>query len=1072
MLSDLAAKAVAALASFAHSYPPGYIDLMAYHFTAIEKKWQDYWLQNATFRAKDPAQAADMPKSYVLDMFPYPSGDGLHVGHVIQQTATDIICRYLRAKGHNVLHPMGWDAFGLPAEQYAIKNNQHPAITTRKNIERFRSQIQALGMSYDWDRQVDTTDPNYYRWTQWIFLQLFNSYFDPIDQKAKPIAHLVNELQNENLVVAPDGSIRLNPTQEGMEAISGEMRIERLWRELSEDEQRDVLAGQRLAYMDEIPVNWCPGLGTVLANEEVIDGKSEVGGFPVIKQPMRQWMLRITACAERLLSDLNPLEWPESLKEMQRNWIGKSVGVEIEFDIDGNEDDEITVFTTRPDTLYGATYMVLSPEHPLVETITTPDNRPAVDAYRQSVAGKSERDRMADTKDKTGVFTGAHAINPINDEKIPIWIADYVLMGYGTGAIMAVPAHDERDFAFAKKFGLPIKAVVMPSDDWLKVHLAGLLLAQMGDPAQVRVHNTSIRNNNVTSETVTMIEHAQRTNQNPQEALEATRRRMAQAAELAVQINQDESKIDGIRKEYANDPSQWNAVFTGQGLAINSPVINHLPTDQAKEHMIEVLHAEGVGHRKVNYKLRDWLFSRQRYWGEPFPIILDATGNAWAVDENDLPVTLPEMADFKPTGTPEPPLSKARDWVNQTLNGKPAARETNTMPQWAGSCWYYLRYIDPKNPDCFVDPEKEKYWMPVDLYVGGAEHAVLHLLYSRFWHKVLFDRGYVSTVEPFQKLVNQGMILGEAELTRFRTTSGSDVPTDEIATGPEGGEVWSKTKEAALPTKMNPAEWEREGDDYVRRVGGPGESPGYRLPQRMVVQRTYKMSKSRGNVINPDSVVADYGADALRLYEMFMGPLEATKPWSMSGVEGISRFLARVWRMIVDERADDICLSSAVRDVAPTAEQLRILHRTIKAVTDDFEKMSFNTAISRLMEFTNEISPADPRPRSVLEPFVLLVSPLAPHLAEELWQILGHSSTLAYEPWPAFDESLIAESEIEIPVQVNGKLRGKVRVPVDADQAAVESAARADSAVAGYLSGKAVVKVVFVPGRLLNFVIK
>ena len=973
----------------------------------IEPKWQSYWDQNQTFATPDAAPGRK--KLYVLDMFPYPSGDGLHVGHPEGYTATDILCRYNRMRGRQVLHPMGWDAFGLPAEQHAAKTGTHPRETTYKNIDTFRRQLKMLGFSYDWAREFSTTDPDYFRWTQWIFLVLFDTWYDrdcswvgadgrTRKGRGRPIAEL---------------SIPAEIERQGNEAI------------------RRYQDKHRLAYQQLAPVNWCAALGTVLANEEVIDGKSERGGHPVTRLNLRQWMLRITDYADRLLEGLDELDWSESIKTLQRNWIGRSQGAEVDFFIGRTgtgdleraaadwkkqrattgftaepTDDVLRIYTTRPDTLFGATYMVLAPEHPFVERLATPAQKQAVDAYRRMAAGKSDLDRTDLAKEKTGVFTGAFAINPVNGQEIPVWIADYVLASYGTGAIMAVPAHDLRDWEFAVRFQLPIVPVVQPPQGY-----------------------------------------------------EPTREEAALTATL-----------DG----------QPSTPFVGLGTAINSDIYNSTPTAAFKTKITADLARGGLGREAVNYRLRDWLFSRQHYWGEPFPIWheLDAQGNPTgllrAVPESELPLTLPEMSDFKPSGKPEPPLAKApAEWLYKTdADGTRLARETNTMPQWAGSCWYYLRFIDSKNEKRLVDPGKEQYWMPVDLYVGGAEHAVLHLLYSRFWHKVLFDRGYVSTAEPFQKLVNQGMILGEAELTRFRTASGSDVPVDEVVAGPEGGEVWSKTKEPVTPTKMSPAEWEREGDDYVRRVGAPGENPGYRLSQRMVVQRTYKMSKSRGNVINPDSVVADYGADALRLYEMFMGPLEATKPWSMSGVEGISRFLARVWRMIVDERADDLRLASSVSDVAPTPEQLRILHRTIKAVTDDFEKMSFNTAISRLMEFTNEISPADPRPRSVLDPFVLLLSPLAPHLAEELWQILGHSSTLAYEPWPAFDESLIAESEIEIPVQVNGKLRGKVRVPVDADQATVEGAARADSAVAGYLSGKAVVKVIFVPGRLLNFVVK
>jgi leucyl-tRNA synthetase len=652
---------------------------MSYNFAAIEKKWQKYWLENKTFAALDPDEAGGMPKAYILDMFPYPSGDGLHVGHPLGYTATDIVSRYRRAQGFNVLHPMGWDAFGLPAEQYAIKNNVHPAQTTRKNIEKFRQQIRMLGLSYDWDREVDTTDPRYYRWTQWIFLQLFNSYFDPIQNKAMPIAHLVQELLNERLVIGPDNSLHVNPTPHGLEAISGEVRIERLYRELSPQEQREAIDTQRLAYVDEAPVNWCPALGTVLANEEVIDGRSEVGGFPVEKRPMRQWMLRITAYADRLINDLEMLNWPESLKEMQRNWIGKSVGAEVDFDVAGASGDDpptISVFTTRPDTLFGATYVVLAPEHPLVDEISTAAQRNAIAAYRQEVAARSERDRMADAKVKVGVFTGAYAINPVNKEQIPIWIADYVLMGYGTGAIMAVPAHDQRDYEFARQNNLPIRIVVRPA----------------------------------------------------------------------------EGKTGPV-----------DAAYVDYGIAINSGLIDGLPTLEAKEKIINWLEDEGVGHRSIKFKLRDWLFSRQRYWGEPFPLLFDEQGNAHAMSESELPLELPVLQDFKPTGSPQGPLSKVTDWMQVTTDQGLFTRETNTMPQWAGSCWYYLRYIDPTNAVQMIDPVKEKYWMPVDLYVGGVEHAVLHLLYARFWHKVLFDLGHVSTPEPFARLVNQGLILGDIE---------------------------------------------------------------------------------------------------------------------------------------------------------------------------------------------------------------------------------------------------------------------------------------------------------------------
>jgi leucyl-tRNA synthetase len=933
---------------------------MGYNFAAVEKKWQEYWLSNKTFRALDPEHAGGMPKAFVLDMFPYPSGAGLHVGHPEGYTATDIFSRYLRARGFNVLHPIGWDAFGLPAEQYAVKTNTHPRVTTEANIRNFRRQIQSLGLSYDWDREVDTTDPKYFRWTQWIFLQLFKSYFDPIDQVAKPIGHLVNELQNENFLIAPDGQIVINRTQEGMEAIAGEVRVERAWKELSADEQRDVIDGQRLAYTDEAPVNWCPQLGTVLANEEVIDGKSEVGGFPVERRPMRQWMLRITAYADRLIDDLNLLQWPESLKEMQRNWIGRSTGAHVEFavaspdvrvqatDRDANEESNndltIAVFTTRPDTLYGATYLVLAPEHELVDRITPPSHRETIEAYRMQVSGKSDRDRMADTKEKSGVFIGAFAINPITDEKIPIYIADYVLMGYGTGAIMAVPAHDERDFAFAKKFGIPMKLVVAPRPD-----------------VELELHEA----------------------------------------------------------------------FVGEGFAVNSPLIDGLRTLEAKEKMIAELERRGVGWRTTNYKLRDWLFSRQRYWGEPFPIVLDAQGRPTALDESELPLTLPDMADFKPTGTPEPPLSKARDWLRYERDGQVFTRETNTMPQWAGSCWYYLRYIDPTNESRFVDPEKEKYWMPVDLYVGGVEHAVLHLLYARFWHKVLFDLGHVSTPEPFTRLVNQGLILGEMEYHTIEPT----------------------------PRKVSEDEVEKKGDRYNLK-SDPGVA---------VKAESFKMSKSRGNVVNPDDIVKDFGADAFRLYEMYMGPLEAQKPWNTRDIIGMVRFLNGVWRNLVgDEESGKVAAIEAIAIPEPVE---RMMHRTIKKVADDIEGLRFNTAIAELIKLNNEMTRMEVIPRELAENFTLMLAPFAPHLAEELWERLGHHKSLARRPWPTFDAAKMVESTMEIPVQVNGKLRDKITVATDADEETILATALAAEKVKPWIEGKEVKKRLYVPKKLVNLVV-
>jgi leucyl-tRNA synthetase len=925
----------------------------SYNPKAIEKRWQDYWHQHKTFRTPD---LSDKPKFYILDMFPYPSGSGLHVGHPEGYTATDILARYRRMRGLNVLHPMGWDAFGLPAEQYAINTGTHPRITTEKNINTFRRQIQMLGFSYDWDREVDTTDPNYFRWTQWIFLQIFDTWYDPEQKKGRPIAEL---------------------------PIPAEVRQQ------GEAAARAYRDSKRLAYQVEAPVNWCPALGTVLANEEVIDGKSERGNHPVERRPLRQWMLRITAYAERLLEDLETVDWSASIKDMQRNWIGKSEGAEVDFRLaasSGNRDIRIRVFTTRPDTLFGATYMVLAPEHPLVEQITTPEQRPAVEAYRAEAARKSDLERTELAKKKTGVFTGAYAINPVNEERVPIWIADYVLATYGTGAIMAVPAHDERDFEFAKQFGLPICTVVRPPDEWL---------------------------------------------------------------------TQTGSTLDNLTQAYTED-----------GPAINSGQFDGLSTPEFKRRITNWLQERGQGEARINYKLRDWLFSRQRYWGEPFPILheVDAQGNPTgaieALSPDELPLRLPDLEDYKPSGRPEPPLEKARDWLYVTRNGKRYKRETNTMPQWAGSCWYFLRYIDPHNDRAFCDPAKERYWMPVDLYVGGAEHAVLHLLYSRFWHKVLFDRGHVHTAEPFQRLVNQGLILGEMEFTGFRKggqwLSAERVNFDgDIARHPKNADEKYET------VKLSEAQVEKKGEHFVLR-----ETPSVRVDAR-----AYKMAKSRGNVINPDAVVDEYGADSLRLYEMFMGPLEATKPWDMRGVNGVYRFLDRVWRVFIDERAEEVRLSEAVRDVPAERDTQRMLHRTIQRVTEDLDGMRFNTAIAAMMELNNHLMQLTVRPRAVLETFVLLLAPFAPHLAEELWRTLGHPETLAYEPWPTYDPNLVKADEIEVPVQINGKVRHRLTVPAGIDRAALESTALNDPVVRQLIEGKQVRKVVVVPQKLVNIVI-
>ena len=881
-----------------------------YPFQIFEPKWQEHWHNGETFRAWNPGESVpadhpfherhpdtnpgDVPKYYILDMFPYPSGAGLHVGHPEGYTATDILARYKRMGGFNVLHPMGWDAFGLPAEQYAIMTGQHPRITTETNVANFKRQIQSLGFSYDWSREINTTDPGYFRWTQWIFLQLYNSWFNPATNKAEPI----------DTLAYPPG------------ATTDEQR--RAWRD-----------DHRLAYVSEAPVNWCPELGTVLANEEVKDGVSEVGGFPVVRRPMRQWMLRITEYAQRLLDDLDNIDWSDSLKEMQRNWIGRSEGAEVLFSVE-DSDVEIAVFTTRPDTLFGATYMVVSPESELLGQIVSAEHKADVEAYQAEAAKKSDLERTDLAKDKSGVFTGAHAINPANGREVPIWTADYVLAGYGTGAIMAVPAHDSRDLEFAQKFKLPINVVV--------------------------------------------------------EAPEG----------------------------------EESLGFTGNGTAVNSDFLDGLPTPEAKRTITAWLEEKALGQGMINYKLRDWLFSRQRYWGEPFPIVWDEGGHV-GLSENDLPLTPPNLTDFKPTGTGDPPLACAEEWCQA---GEGITRETNTMPQWAGSCWYYLRYIDAQNSDCFVADEAERYWMGsasddatpgVDLYVGGTEHAVLHLLYARFWHKVLFDLGQVSTPEPFYKLVNQGLILGE------------------------------------------------DGQ---------------------------KMSKSRGNVVNPDDILAEFGSDAFRLFEMFMGPLEMVKPWNTKGVEGVYRFLGRVWRMFIDEQSEQefeqqltvnpergpellsaLKLNTAVGQAEATAEQLKVLHTCIKKVTEDMEHLRFNTAISAMMVFTNEASNWDIRPLSVMNDFLLLLAPFAPHIAEELYAKGNDGdSTLAYQPWPSFDEAHLVESTIEMAVQVNGKLRDRIQIPADIDKADIERIALESENVQRHTDGKSVKKVIVIPGKLVNIV--
>ncbi|HEV3385087.1 MAG TPA: leucine--tRNA ligase [Gemmata sp.] len=936
----------------------------SYNPADIERRWQQHWESNKTFRTPDPEEPAikGKPKYYVLDMFPYPSGAGLHVGHPEGYTATDILARFKRMKGFHVLHPMGWDAYGLPAEQYAVEKNVHPRITTQQNINTFRRQIKSLGFSYDWDREVDTTDPKYFKWTQWIFLAIHDTWYDAIQKKGRPISELPipAEIQKQ-----------------------GEAAV----RQFQDD--------HRLAYQAEVPVNWCPALGTVLANEEVIDGKSERGNHPVERRPLRQWLMRITAYAERLLDDLKDLNWSESIKLMQRNWIGKSEGAEVDFKLAAHP-EVIRVFTTRPDTLFGATYMVLSPEHSLVEKITTPEQKKAVREYQEAAARKSDFERTETAKKKTGVFTGAYAINPVNNQQIPIWIADYVLATYGTGAIMAVPGHDERDFEFAKQFSLPIVTVVKPTETWLK--------------------------------------------------------------------------------ETGSTIADLKAAYCEEGVATNSGILDGLPTSEAKQKIIAWLEERGIGTRRINYKLRDWLFSRQRYWGEPFPVLhaVDAKGNSTSITRrlttNELPLIPPDLEDFKPTGTPEGPLSKATDWVNVEINGESYKRETNTMPQWAGSCWYFLRFIDPKNPTAFADPAKLKYWLPVDLYVGGAEHAVLHLLYARFWHKVLFDRGYLPCTEPFQRLVNQGMILGEYEYHI----------TPEVFAANK-----AKLVELGVETIHIPKKEDDDRETYVLKVKGP-DARLIPLPDEMVEKkqgksmlkgttielmgRADKMSKSRGNVVNPDDIIREYGADSLRLYEMFMGPLEAVKPWNTKSVEGVYRFLTRAWRLLVDE-GERFQLHPAVQETQPDRETLRVLHRTIQKVTEDTESHRFNTAISAMMEFVNHMTKLEARPRSVMEPFVLLLAPYAPHEAEELWRALGHTTTLAYEHWPKFDPALTQADEIDIPVQINGKLKTVLKVPAEIDDAALEAAALADEKIKEAIAGKTIKKVIVKSKKLVNLVV-
>ncbi len=910
-----------------------------YEFSEIEKYWRDYWDNNSTFKAED---FSGKPKYYILDMFPYPSGAGLHIGHPEGYTASDILSRYKRARGFNVLHPMGWDAFGLPAEQYAVKTGTHPAVTTAKNIENFKKQIKSIGFAIDWSREINTTDPSYFKWTQWIFLQLFK---------------------------------------------------------------------KGLAYVDKKPVWWCPKLGTVLANEEVIDGKSEVGHHPVVRRNLRQWVLKITAYADKLIKGLDEVDWPDSTKRLQKNWIGRSEGALADFQIESLPGEKLKIFTTRPDTLYGATYMVVSPEHPLLGALTTPENKASVEEYVKKSASKSDLDRTDLAKEKTGVFTGSYAINPVNGARIPIWTADYVLMSYGTGAIMAVPAHDERDYDFAVKFNLPIIRVV------------------------------------------------------------------------------DKKLPDG---------SDAPLPFPDKGVLINSGEFDGVASDEAKDRITKSLEAKGIGSKHVNYKLRDWLFSRQRYWGEPFPILWvgkdayevakggamgkllpekpvcyeDDGGNtfyALPLPEEFLPLKLPQMESYQPSGTGESPLANAKDWVNVWVDAqtgrtvsqnqpKPeggawfaAHRETNTMPQWAGSCWYYLRYCDPKDDKAPISKELEKYWQTPDFYIGGAEHAVLHLLYARFWHKVLYDCGVVSTKEPFKRLFHQGIILGQLEFTAYKDASGKFVSAPEAAANPDGFEQ----------VKLSEADVEKVGTDFVLKAD----------KSIKVDARSYKMSKSRGNVVNPDDIIAEYGADSLRLYEMFLGPLEDMKPWSSRGIEGVFRFLKKVWREYID-KSGALSAKISADENADSPELIKALHETIKKVTSDIEGLRFNTAISQMMIFVSALQKADKISAKSAGDFLKLLAPFAPHIAEELWNRLGGAQSISKEPWPSFDEGKLATSTVRIGVQVNGKLRAELEVSKEDAKDEVLAKAKADERVKAHLQGKTIVKEIYVPMKIVNIVAK
>ncbi|MDG2342724.1 MAG: leucine--tRNA ligase [Cytophagales bacterium] len=892
-----------------------------YNFLETERKWQEYWLENKTFKS----EINKKPKYYVMDMFPYPSGSGLHVGHPLGYIASDIISRFKRLQGFNVLHPMGFDSFGLPAEQYAIKTGRHPKETTENNIKRFKEQLNTLGLSFDWDRELKTSDSKYYKWTQWIFLKLYNSFFDTRKNKASDI----NELK--------------------------------VPKDLEKDKIEEFIDSKRLAYIDKIDVNWCEELGTVLSNEEVIGGVSERGGFPVIRKPMRQWVMRITSYSERLLEDLNSLDWPESIKISQKNWIGKSEGAEINFEVNG--DKKIEVFTTRPDTIFGATYLVLAPEHSLINEITTKEQKEEVKEYIFQASTKSELERQENEKNKTGVFTGAYAINPISEEKIPIWTSDYVLVSYGTGAIMAVPAHDERDYEFAKKFNLNINKV--------------------------------IENN-------------------------------------------------------SND-----LCYTGDGIIINSGKYNGFDNIKFKKIVTDLLREKGSGKDTVNYKLRDWIFTRQRYWGEPIPILHDSKKRI-AVKEEDLPVKLPEVKSYLPTDDGLSPLARNKDWVNIKIDGKNLVRETNTMPQWAGSCWYYLRYLDPNNSQSFADETKIKYWMPVDLYIGGAEHAVLHLLYARFWHKVLFDLGFVNTSEPFKKLVNQGMILGRSNFVyrikdsnkyvSYNLRKDHDYTKIHVDVNLVDNDKLNIKKFINSSKEFENAEFILEENEYLC---------GF---------ETEKMSKSKSNVVNPDNIIENFGADTLRMYEMFLGPIEQSKPWNTNGIEGVYKFLNKLWSLF--HRGDKIVIS----DKRPDKEELKILHTAIKKIKEDIERLSLNTCISQLMITVNKLSRKECNKKEILEPLIIIISPFAPHLCEELWNIIGNNKSVSFAKYPNFNSDYLVEDTYEYPLMINGKLRAKQSFSLNTENSEIEKSVLENETIKKWLDGKKIKKIIIVPNKVINIV--